>query len=135
MITKRWPDKAKARSMTEAAIRGINFIETLQVTEQNSPSVIREIYESFRMLGDAVLTAKGLETRGADHHTHMIDELLKLKVETAKPLNLLHELRKARHKINYEGHLPTKAELDYLLGIKKALWAPVLAEVKKLIEK
>ncbi|MBI3034444.1 hypothetical protein HYY72_04760 [Candidatus Woesearchaeota archaeon] len=64
----------------------------------------------------------------------MIDALTSLKIATSRPLLLLHELRKLRHNINYEGHIPSESELNYALEIKQALWKPVLTEVKKQIE-
>lgn len=135
MITKKSPDERKAKSVIEAASRGMNFVESSPINVNSGPSIIREIYESFRMLGDALLTAKGFETTGKDHHAQMISELVTLRIQTERPLILLHELRKMRHKINYEGYLPMDAEIKEVIAIKDALWKPLFAEVKRLVEK
>ena len=135
MIRQRAPDKAKARSIVKAAEIDMSFIEKHPTGMESGQSIIRGIYENFRMLGDALLISKGFETTGLDHHNQMINALTILKITTSRPLLLLHELRKLRHNINYEGHIPNESELKYAVEIKEALWKPVLAEVKKEIEK
>ncbi len=135
MIRPRSPDKLKARSMINAAELDMRFIEKLPVSIESGPSLVRGIYENFRMLGDAFLTARGLEVSGIDHHREMIEALTKLNIKASRPLSLLHELRKIRHQINYEGYLPTIEEANYVVAIRESLWKPLLAEVKKQIEK
>ena len=134
MIRRRVPDLVKARSMLNAAVIDMGFVEKLHVKSEAAQSIVRSVYENFRILGDALLTAQGFETVGADHHAQMIDALTKLGIQTQRPLLLLHELRKIRHKVNYEGYIPTEEELKDILAIKEALWQPVLAKVKQLIE-
>lgn len=134
MIRDRIPNKPKARSMVKAAIEDMEFIDTLPKKPQAAQTIIRTIYENFRSLGDAIMTAQGFEAVGADHHFEMIDALVKLKIKTPRSLSLLHEMRKLRHKINYEGHIPTQEELLYVISVKESLWQPVLLEVKKLID-
>ncbi len=133
MIRKRFPDKIKARSMVNAAIEDMKFVDTLPRKVQASQTIIRTIYENFRALGDALMTAKGLDASG-DHHFEMIDALVKLQIKTSRPLLLLHELRKLRHNINYEGYIPNQEELSYVLAIKESLWEPLLLEVKRLTD-
>ena len=87
------------------------------------------------MLCDVLLTARGFEITGKDHHGQMISELVTLRMQTERPLILLHELRKMRHKINYAGCFPMGAEIKEVIAIKDALWVPLFAEVKSLIEK
>ena len=135
MIRNRVPDKVKARSMLTAAVTDMRFVEKLPVTSESTLSIIRGVYEDFRMLGDALLTAGGSEAEGIDHHFEMINALMKLQTKAPRPLLVLHELRKLRHKINYQGYIPTEDEAKYALSIKEALWLPVLEEVKKSVEK
>lgn len=127
------PDKVKARGMVKAAIIDMQFIEKIPDTKESAQTKIRGIYENFRMLGDALMIAKGLQSKGPDHHFEMINELIKLKIETDRSLGLLHELRKLRHKINYEGYIPPLVDLEYAISIKKSLWKKVLEEVNKAI--
>jgi len=71
MIRKRVPDKAKARSMLQAAEIEIKFIKTIKPTKESSSTIVRNIYEAFRMLGDALLSVRGKEASGINHHTIM----------------------------------------------------------------
>ncbi|MBI2574716.1 hypothetical protein HYV82_02415 [Candidatus Woesearchaeota archaeon] len=133
MIRKKVPDIAKARSMIAAARIDMGFIESVPVSREASQSIIRGVYENFRILGDALLTAQGFEASGSDHHAEMIDAIVRLQIKTPRSLMLLHEIRKLRHRINYIGYIPSEEEAEYVLSIKKALWKPVLAEAEKLV--
>ena len=75
------PDKKNALSIMQAAEKDMKFILSLNPTEEASSTIIRNIYECFRMLGDALLVAKGIE---AKDHVTQIKELLKLQVSTSK---------------------------------------------------
>lgn len=134
MIKRKTPDKAKAKSMVFAAELDMGFICALPVTTESAQSIIRGIYENFRILGDALLATQGLKAEGIDHHTQMIDALIKLDVKTTRPLPLLKELKKIRHQINYNGYVPTENDVKYAIELKEAFWADILTEVKKQIE-
>ena len=134
MIRNRVPDPKKARSLVAAAIADMAFIRTIPPTLAASTTIIRSVYENFRMLGEALLTSEGKEATGLDHHTEMIDHLIGLRIVTERPLLLLNELRRIRNNINYNGYIPTKLELDSVLSFTDALWTPLLEEVKRLIK-
>jgi len=134
VIRRRMPDKAKARSMLAAAALDMEFIAGVPIATKAAQSIIRGVYENFRILGNALLTAKGFETAGVDHHTQMIEALVKLNIKTSRPLLLLNELKRIRHQINYQGYIPTENEVKYAMEIKEALWSLILNEVKKQIE-
>ncbi len=134
MITRRTPDKAKAKGMVFAAEMDMDFISQLPAETKSAQSIIRGIYENFRILGDALLTAQGFKAAGTDHHTQMIDALIKLDVKTMRPLLLLNELKKIRHQINYNGYVPTEKDVRYVIELKESFWNNILSEVKKQIE-
>jgi len=52
------PDKKNALSLAEAAQRELNFTLKLELNEESASTIIRNIYESFRMLGDAILVSQ-----------------------------------------------------------------------------
>ena len=106
MMRRRIPDKYRAQSMISAAEVEIKFTKTLETTKESSSTIIRNIYESFRMLGDALLLIRGKEAVGVDHHGEMIKELFTLKVNTSRPIQVLLNLKTMRHKINYQGYIP-----------------------------
>src|SRR3989338_3534660 len=94
------PDKKNALSIIGASKRDMDFTLTLKLAGDSGATIVRNIYECFRMLGDALLVAKGIKSQD---HTEPIQELLKLKVNTQRPIYLIDNLRKLRHNINYYG--------------------------------
>ena len=135
MIRRTTPDKDKAKSMIFAAELDMAFVSSLPITTESAQSIIRGIYEDFRILGDALLTVKGFKASGIDHHTQMIDALIKLNVKTTRPLLLLNDLKRTRHQINYNGYVPTENDVKYVIELKEAFWKDILGEVKKQTEK
>ena len=96
----KFPDKDRARSLMQNSIRDMKYTLTLNISEESANTIVRNIYESFRMLGEAILLKKGI--RPIDH-INSIDEILKLELKTSNPLNILENLRRLRHNINYYG--------------------------------
>ena len=130
MIRKRKPDKFKAQSMLTAAEIEVNFIKTLEPSRESASTIIRGIYETFRMLGDALLLIRGKESSGLDHHTEMVEELFTLKVNTTRPVRVLLNLKSLRHKINYQGYIPGVEETKEAISIRDACFKPILEEIK-----
>tara|TARA_Y100000310_G_C20642966_1_gene794979 strand:+ start:103 stop:492 length:390 start_codon:yes stop_codon:yes gene_type:complete len=127
MRSKR-PDKKNALSLLDAAKNEIDFTYTLEINERSGPTIVRNIYEGFRMLGDAILVLKGIESKD---HIAPIKELLKLNVDTTRPINLIDNLRKFRHNINYYGYMPTKSEVEDTISLAKACFKPLFEKIKK----
>ena len=97
----KFPDKERAKSIMQNSIRDIKYTLTLNVSEESANTIVRNIYESFRMLGEAILLKKGI--RSIDH-LNSINEILKLKIESSRSLKLLENLRRLRNNINYYGY-------------------------------
>jgi len=113
-------------------MKEIKFALTLPLEENSSSTITRNIYESFRMLGDSLLTAKGIQSQD---HLMPIKELLKLKVNTKRPIYLIENLRRLRHNINYYGHRATIDEAKDAIDIAKNCFGPLFNEIKKFIDK
>jgi|SRR3989344_3002677 len=131
MIRKRVPDKFKARSMLQAAEIEIKFIKTLKPSQESAATIVRSVYEVFRMLGNALLLMRGKEATGIDHHTEMIKELFTLKADTARPIQILLNLKSLRNRINYQGYIPAGEEAEDALAIVESCFDPILDEIKK----
>jgi hypothetical protein len=125
------PDKKNAMSILEASQRDMKFTDTLEVSENSGPTIVRNIYESFRMLGDSLLAAQGIE---AEDHITPIKELMKLKITTDRPINLIDNLRRLRHNINYYGYKPALDEVKEVKAIAKSLYEPIKNEVLRKIK-
>ena len=124
-------DKKNALSMITAAEREMQFTLKQIVTEESSFNIIRNIYECFRMLGDAKLISKGIVSKD---HIDQIKELERINVETTRPIKLIDSLRKLRHNINYYGYLPNKSEAEDAISIAKSCFYQLLNAIKKDIQ-
>lgn len=125
------PDFKRALSLIEAAKRDLDVALSLKLNENSSGTIIRNIYESFRMLGDALLFIKGVQSQD---HIMPINELIKLKVNTLRPLNNLDNLRKLRHSINYYGYQATIYDAKDILDFAEKCFNKVYEEVKKKLK-
>jgi len=125
-------DKQKALSIIESARKDLEYTLTLKVSVDSANTIIRNVYESFRMLGEALLISKGIST---SDHIMMINEIINLNIETSRPLNLLDNLRRLRHSINYYAYRADKEEALNIINLAKVNFNAVFIEVKKIIEK
>ncbi len=128
MIRIKHPDKKNALSIINAAEKELDYTLRLPITEESSFNIIRNIYECFRMLGDARLVSKGFSSQD---HIEQIKELETISVKTDRPIKLIDTLRKLRHNINYYGYIPSKAEADDAISIAKACFHPLLKVIIK----
>lgn len=120
----------KALSLIESAEKDIRFTLSLNTSDSSANTIVRNIYESFRMLGEALLVFRGIEPVD---HVVCIDEILKLNVNTKRPLNLIGNLRRLRHTINYYGYRASAKEAEDTISIAKNCFYPVLEEIKEII--
>jgi hypothetical protein len=130
-IRYKRPDEKNAISLVEAAEREMKYTLTLNLSEASAPTIIKNIYECFRMLGDSLLLSKGVYS---DDHVTPIKELIDLKIQTIRPMHLIDNLRRLRININYYGYKPNLSEAEDAISIAKVLFNPVLSEVKKKIK-
>lgn len=130
-MREKTPDKKQALSLIESAKKDLEFTFTLKISEESANTIIRNVYESFRMLGEALLLNKGFTT--SDHIT-MINEITNLNIETPRPLNLLENLRRLRHNINYYAYRATREEAENILNFAKSNFNLVFITIKKIIE-
>jgi len=120
------PDRKNALSILDAAKRDVKFTLSLEVTEESGATIIRNIYEGFRMLGDVLLVARGIKSTD---HIMPIKELLILQVSTSRPIRLIEGLRQLRHNINYYGYSPKLVEVEDVVSIAKSCFKPLFNAV------
>mgnify|MGYP001560220789 CR=1 FL=1 len=127
----KFPDKERAKSIMQNSIRDIKYTLTLNVSEESANTIVRNIYESFRMLGEAILLKKGI--RSIDH-LNSINEILKLKIESSRPLKLLENLRRLRNNINYYGYKANIYDAKESIIFTKNCFNELLKKVNEIIE-
>jgi len=121
----------RAKSIVDCSKRDMKYTLSLKVTPESSATIVRNIYESFRMLGDALLLVKGVKSQD---HVEQIKEIIKLNVNTKRSLMVLQNLRTLRHSINYQGYSPNLKEVEDALDISKELYEPVLHIVQIILK-
>ena len=131
-INYKVPDRKNALSIIEASRKDMSFTLSLKLTGDAGATIVRNIYECFRMLGDALLVAKGIKSQD---HIVPIQELLKLKVNTSRPIYLIDNLRKLRHNINYYGYSPKLIEVEDIISLAKSCFEPLLEVVLREVKK
>jgi hypothetical protein len=127
----RTPDKAKARDLLIAAQQKMHFTYTLPINDQSTSTIYPNIYECFRMLGEALLIAKGLPSQT---HEQPINALMALTVDTPRPLGVLESLRNIRHNVNYRGYTPSIAEVKDATDFAHKCFDVLVQEIQKEIE-
>lgn len=132
MQRQKHPDKKNATSILDASSKQMSYTLTLESNDSSAFNIIRNIYECFRMLGDALLIIQGIES---EDHIAPLHELMKIKVETPRSIKLVDHLRRMRHNINYYGYTPKKEEADDAISLVKSCFGPLRSAVKKEIEK
>ena len=124
-------DSKNAQSILDAAEREMQFTLKQPVSEESSFNIIRNIYECFRMLGDAILVSRGIVSQD---HVEQIRELELIQVETKRPIKLIDSLRKLRHNINYYGFNPRKTDSDDAISFARTCFSKFAEGIKKLVQ-
>lgn len=125
------PDSKDALSIINASKKEMDFTLSLQVNEKSGATIVKNIYECFRMLGDALLVLKGVESQS---HLEPINELLKTEVKTKRPLGVVGNLRILRHNINYYGYSPKIEEVKDVIKIAEDFFNPLFKEIQRKIK-
>src|SRR3989344_7717253 len=94
-------DAKNAKSILEAAEKQMKYTLTLVPTEESAFNIVRNIYECFRMVGEALLISKGIQSQD---HIEPIIEITNLNINTSRPIRVVDNLRRMRNDINYRGY-------------------------------
>src|SRR3989344_9170203 len=130
MIKNKALDKKRALSLLQSAKNDLKFTLTIKLSEESANTIARNTYESFRMLGEALLIFKGIKS---EDHITPINELINLKINTPRPLNVLDNFRRLRHNINYYGYKATIVDAQDIINFAKSCFNIAYEEVKRII--
>ena len=131
-MREKHPDKKNAQSILDASERQMKYTLTLAPTDESAFNIIRNIYECFRMIGDALLVSMGKKT---EDHIEQIRILESIDVTTERPIMLIDNLRRMRHNINYYGYSPKKIESEDAISLVKSCFYKLLSKVKEEVSK
>jgi hypothetical protein len=124
------PDKKNALSIIESAKREMDFTLSLELNEKSASTIIKNIYECFRMLGDALLVSRGIESQD---HIEPIKEIINFNVKLPRHLGVIGNLRGLRHNINYYGYRPNLEEAKDIVSLAKSCFYLLLDAVSKKV--
>ncbi len=130
-MRERQPDHKKAQSLISAAERDLAYTLRLSLEPAGFATIFRNIYESFRKLGEAYLLLQGLEP---ENHQEAISVLASLPLALERSLGVLEMLRRTRNKINYYGYEPPRREVDDALSLARCCFQPVCDYLRELIK-
>lgn len=106
----------------------MDYTLTLDINEVSATTITRNIYECFRMLGDAILVGKGIQS---EDHIQPIKEITSLNITTDRPIGLVNNLRTLRHNVNYYGYNPKITEVNDAVSLAKACFYKAYEKIKK----
>jgi len=115
--------------MLENAKEDIKFTLKLKISKDSCNTIIRNIYEDFRILGEAVLLSKGIKSFD---HKAMIEELIKL--DNDAHLLFLNTIKEIRHKINHKGYSSAITEAKDAIDFAEKHFNDIYEKVKNEIE-
>ncbi len=121
----------RARDLVQQARRDIAAAQQIPVNDTTAATIVRNVYEAFRMLGEARLSLAGIKS--TDHGTQLT-ELERLKIETARPLAYIENVKRVRHRINYDGYAAQVAEADDALDFAEKAFDACATAVEKEID-
>lgn len=129
-IRYKEPDLKNAQSILISSEKEMDFTLSISVNDRSASTIVRNIYECFRKLGDALLLIQGVESRD---HVEPLKALTNMSVKTDRPIRIIEHLRQMRHNINYYGYIPKIKEVDDSINIARILFPTLLKEIKKRI--
>ncbi|MBS3123113.1 hypothetical protein J4437_00600 [Candidatus Woesearchaeota archaeon] len=125
------PDTKNALSILESAKITMDFTLKLEVNEQSATTITRNIYECFRMLGDAIMLNKGINS---EDHLQPIKEISKVNLNSSRPIAAVENLRILRHNINYYGYNPNIMEVQDAISLAKECFYKAYEVIKKELQ-
>ena len=135
MLRQKVPDKARIKSMLGIANIDMSFLLSLHVSSRSSITIIRGIYENFRLLGSALLLIHGKEAVGKGRHSVMLGELSTLPISENYLLSAIERLRNIRNWMNYNGYLPSHHEVQDAVGIATSSFSRLFSSVAEQLNR
>ncbi len=134
-MREKKPDLFRALSLLKAARIRHDFCMGLVVSDESASTIVSEIYESFRMQGEALLIAEGKESIGSESHTFVMNALIALRPSSQRPAQVLLNLKDIRNKMNYKGYIALAGEATEAKDIATSLFNALESQIKTQVQK
>lgn len=122
----RSPDKARARSLLEAAQKTAYFVCKIPLDEDSAGVVFRELYECLRQVGDAKMWLAGYEAVSHAASMAALEEDIG-HVDYMK----LDRLRAIRNNANYRGYRIGESNAQEMLVLWKKWGETLIAKLMR----
>lgn len=130
-LRHRQVDKERVKSLIESAKTNAEVAIQIEVNEKSATLIFREIYESIRQLGEAILWIEGVEPVGVGSHGVSLDALKDLEIKNKIKLNYLDRFKKIRNDANYQGYRVSISQAQEII----LFWKECSIEIINLIKK
>lgn len=125
------PDKKAALSLLLASENQMKYTLTIQSTDLSAFTIIRNIYECFQMIGKAILLSEG---KVSEDHVESLKAIEGLGLKLKRPIQIIDNLRRTRHGINYYGYVPKKEESYEAIIFAKDVYFEILEASKQKVK-
>ncbi len=129
-VRKVSPDRQLAKSLVRIANIRLKNLETIDITDDNSFSVIENCYEAIREMTDALMSLKGFKSYSHEANVEFLRKFYSVNVGYGN-INKVDRYRRIRNDIKYKGLLTTKYEAEETVKNTKA----IIDILMKLLEK
>jgi len=130
-IKKIAPDLHRAKSLIESSEKTIATILRMELSDETSTIIFREMYECIRQLGDAKWWLEGYKPK--DHEVSMAI-LKEEEISNSAKLENLDRFRDIRHNANYSGYIIPKINAVEIIEFWYECGEEILENLKSEIQ-
>jgi hypothetical protein len=127
-LRKREIDRERIKSIIRSAQVNSNVIIKIPLNDDSASIIFRELYESIRQLGDAMLWSNGYEPL---NHEVSMDALRSLDIKNKILLNHLTRFKSIRNDINYRGFRASQTQAREIIDFWKKCCPEIIEKLKE----
>jgi len=127
-IRPRQIDIERIKSILKSAQANAKVVANMALNDDSASVIFREIYESIRQLGDAMLWMNGY---GPLNHEVSLDALRSLDIKNKILLNHLSRFKAIRNDINYRGFTASQSQAKEIIDFWKKCTPEIIEKINK----
>ncbi|HIH31195.1 TPA: hypothetical protein HA235_00660 [Candidatus Woesearchaeota archaeon] len=127
-IRPRQIDIERIKSILKSAQANAKVVANMALNDDSASVIFREIYESIRQLGDAMLWMNGYEPL---NHEVSLDALRSLDIKNKILLNHLSRFKAIRNDINYRGFTASQSQAKEIIDFWKKCTPEIIEKINK----
>lgn len=132
LLRKKYPDMPRIRSLIDASEKNSHAtLKNIELVEETSTIIFRELYESIRQLGEARWFLSGYECHS---HELAMEILMKEEIKDKLKLRKLDRFREIRHDANYRGYKITIEQAQEIIDFWNACGEELIKKIEEKIK-